>query len=127
MLDLAGDSSILEVRMDAPVLGKNVYNRGGGSPIIFVDHAIGSNVLGGSASFGYLNFDDGETMTFNGRNGYGASETSGMTVMTAIGRGRRTRWWKKETTGVSKKANSRASARGEGTPISHSPSVTAIP
>lgn len=72
-LDLAGDSSVLEVRMDAPSIGKNVYNRGGGSPTIAVDHAIGSSAINGTAIFGTLSYDDGETITFSGRNGYGAS------------------------------------------------------
>ncbi|MDI1311653.1 autotransporter-associated beta strand repeat-containing protein [Prosthecobacter sp.] len=72
-LDLAGDSTILELRMDNPNIGKNIYNRGGGSPIIVVDHAIGSSVLNGKASFGTLTYDDGESITFNGRNGYGVS------------------------------------------------------
>lgn len=72
-LDLAGDSAMLELRMDNGAIGKNVYNRGGGSPIIVVDHAIGSAVINGMASFGTLTYDDGETITFNGRNGFGVS------------------------------------------------------
>ncbi|WP_395750690.1 autotransporter-associated beta strand repeat-containing protein [Prosthecobacter sp.] len=72
-LDLAGDGAVLELRMDSGVIGKNVYNRGGGSPIIFVDHSIGSAAINGASSFGTLTYDDSETLTFNSRNGYGLS------------------------------------------------------
>ncbi|MGC3968964.1 MAG: autotransporter-associated beta strand repeat-containing protein [Pirellulales bacterium] len=72
-IDLAGDNAVLEIRSDAPTIGKNVYNRSGGSPIIFVDHAIGSSVINATATFGDLTFDANETLTFNGRNGFGAT------------------------------------------------------
>lgn len=73
-LDLAGDSAILELRMDNGAgIGKAVYMRGGGSPIMAVDHAIGSSAINGTMGFSTLNFDDGETLTFNGRNGYSVS------------------------------------------------------
>ncbi len=72
-IDLAGDNAVLELRMDNPTIGRNVFVRAGGSPILFVDHAIGSSVINATATFGNLNFDDGETLTFNGRNGFGVT------------------------------------------------------
>ncbi|WP_395741588.1 autotransporter-associated beta strand repeat-containing protein [Prosthecobacter sp.] len=72
-LDLAGDSAVLELRMDNGAIGKNVYNRAGGSPIIFVDHAIGSSALNGTTTLGTVTYDDGETLNFNGRNGFSLS------------------------------------------------------
>lgn len=80
-IDLYG--GILEVRSDAPAIGKNVYqNRSGGtSSIIFADHAPGTNVINQTAAFGMLNFstiaDSTVGMTFAGRNGYGISFSAG--------------------------------------------------
>jgi autotransporter-associated beta strand protein len=70
MLDLNGDNVFFEIRSDTPTIGKNVYQRGV-SPALFVDHAIGSSVINGTATFGTLAFEEGETFTFNGRNGFG--------------------------------------------------------
>jgi len=76
LIDLAGDTAVLEVRADSHNFGKNVYNRAAGSPTIFLDHAIGSSAVNGTAGFGILSYDVNETLTFSSRNGFGASFTS---------------------------------------------------
>lgn len=77
VVDMYG--GILEVRSDAPTIGKNIYqNRSGGtSSVIFADHALGSSVINQTATFGVLSFstiaDTTVGITFAGRNGYGMS------------------------------------------------------
>lgn len=70
MLDYNSDNAFFEIRSDAPTIGKNVYQRAV-SPSIFVDHAVGSTVINGTATMGALAFEETETFTFNGRNGFG--------------------------------------------------------
>ncbi len=82
-IDFNGDNATLEIRGDTPAIGKNVYQRGI-SPIMFVDHAIGSSAQNVNATFLNLQFDDGETFTFNGRNGGSATFTTA-TVQTGDG------------------------------------------
>jgi autotransporter-associated beta strand protein len=67
--DLAGDNSILELRMDSPTIDKNFYMRAGGSPTIVFDRAIGSSMINGTTTLGTLTYDISETLTLNGRNG----------------------------------------------------------
>jgi len=67
-IDMNGGT--LELRLDAPAIGKEVYHRAGGGAI-FIDHAIGSTALNGTATFGNFSFEDNLTSTFSGRNGYG--------------------------------------------------------
>jgi autotransporter-associated beta strand protein len=67
-IDLNG--GILEVRSDSSLaINKNVYHRAGSSSF-FVDHAVGSNAINGTVTFGALAFEENLTTTFNGRNGY---------------------------------------------------------
>lgn len=75
MLDLNGDSVFFEVRSDNPAINKNIYQRAV-SPSLFADHAIGSSMINGTASFASLAFEEGETFSFNGRNGFGMSFTT---------------------------------------------------
>ena len=73
VLDLNG--GILEVLMDAPLVqttgatNANVYGRTSGT--IFVDHAPGSSVTGGTLTLGAMAYEDNATHTFTSRNGYG--------------------------------------------------------
>ncbi|TDU64030.1 putative secreted protein with PEP-CTERM sorting signal [Prosthecobacter fusiformis] len=89
VVDLSTDSVVLEVRSDNFVSSHNIYQRAAASSTVFVDHAIGStdieSAINGTASFGTLTFDAGETTTFNSRNGYGATFTGGATVGTTAG------------------------------------------
>ena len=87
VLDLNGGG--LEVRMDAPSIlaggaPANVYQRAQ-NVSLFVDHSIGGNgAINQTATFGALTFDVGNTFTFNGRNGYGATFAA-VPVNTATG------------------------------------------
>jgi autotransporter-associated beta strand protein len=75
-IDLNG--GIFEFRMDTPTIGKNVYYRSTSTStsanILFADHAIGSDVVNGTATFGALRFNSATTApvnSFSSRNGYG--------------------------------------------------------
>lgn len=78
VLDMNG--GVLGVRMDTPLVqatggsSANVYGRSNST--LFFDHAIGSNTQNGTAAFGNLSYEDNITLTFNSRNGYGASFTT---------------------------------------------------
>lgn len=72
VLDLNG--GILAVLMDAPSVlaggsAANVYLRA--SSTIFADHTPNSSVKDQTVTFGQLAFEDGQTLSFNSRNGYG--------------------------------------------------------
>lgn len=69
-LDLNGDNVFFEIRSDNPSINKNIYQRAI-SPAMFADHAIGSSMVNGTATLGALAFEEGETFSFNGRNGFG--------------------------------------------------------
>ena len=82
------NTGTLEIRMDTPSilaggLAANVYQRA--SSTIFVDHAIGSSAVNGTAAFGQLAYEDNITLTLNSRNGYGASFTTAPVVGTTAG------------------------------------------
>jgi len=78
VLDLNG--GILAVLMDAPDVkvsngsNANVYFRA--SSTIFADHTPNSSVKDQTVAFGNMSFEDGVTLTFNSRNGYGMSFTT---------------------------------------------------
>lgn len=78
VLDLNG--GILAVLMDAPDVkvsngsNANVYFRA--SSTIFADHTPNSSVKDQTVAFGNLSYEDGVTLTFNSRNGYGMSFTT---------------------------------------------------
>ena len=74
VIDMNG--GILEVLMDTPLVqsgstpaNANVYHRAGGGQI-FVDHALGSSVTGGTLTLGQFAFEENLTSTFAARNGY---------------------------------------------------------
>ena len=85
-IDLNGNTgAILEVRSDTPAIGKNVYVRSAVTTnSIFADHAVGSSVINQTATFGILAFEQGQTTTFNGRDGYGMTFSTAP-VQTATG------------------------------------------
>lgn len=78
VLDLNG--GILAVLMDAPDVkvsngsNANVYFRA--SSTIYADHTPSSSVKDQTVAFGNLSYEDGITLTFNSRNGYGMSFTT---------------------------------------------------
>ncbi len=67
VLDFNGGT--LEVRSDSGAIGRNVYQRAGA--VIFADHSLTGMALNGAATFGPLMFEENQTLTLNGRNGYG--------------------------------------------------------
>ncbi len=74
VLDLNG--GILSVFMDSPSVNTSgdaapVYLRNGSS--IYVNHTPGSSVQNQTVTFGRLTFEENETMTFTGANGYNVS------------------------------------------------------
>lgn len=79
VLDMNG--GILAVLMDAPDVkvsngsNANVYFRATSS-IIFTDHTPNSLAKDQTVAFGSLTYEDGITLTFNSRNGYGMSFTT---------------------------------------------------
>ena len=79
VLDMNG--GILAVLMDAPDVkvsngsNANVYFRATSS-IIFADHTPDSSAKDQTVAFGSLTYEDGITLTFNSRNGYGMSFTT---------------------------------------------------
>lgn len=79
VLDING--GILAVLMDAPDVkvsngsNANVYFRAT-SGIIFADHTPDSSAKDQTVAFGSLTYEDGITLTFNSRNGYGMSFTT---------------------------------------------------
>lgn len=85
-IDLNGNTgAILEVRSDTPAIGKNVYVRSAVTTnSIFADHAVGSSAINQIATFGILAFEQGQTTTFNGRDGYGMTFSTAP-VQTATG------------------------------------------
>ena len=73
VIDMNG--GILEVMMDAPLVqsgstpaNANVYQRTGAT--LYVDHALGSTVKGGTLTLGAWAFEENQTAAFNARNGY---------------------------------------------------------
>lgn len=78
VLDLNG--GILAVLMDAPEVkvsngsNANVYFRAAST--IYADHTPNSSVKDQTVAFGNLSYEDGITLTFNSRNGYGMSFTT---------------------------------------------------
>jgi autotransporter-associated beta strand protein len=83
------NTGTLEVRMDAPDVrvnngtGANVYFRA--ASFLFVDKAIGSNAINGTAAFGQAAFEDNLTTTFVSRNGYGMSFAAAPVVGSTAG------------------------------------------
>lgn len=77
VLDMNG--GVLAVLMDTPSVlaggtAASVYGRA--SSTLFADHASGSTVKDQTVTFGNLTYEDGITLTFNSRNGYGMSFTT---------------------------------------------------
>lgn len=78
VLDLNG--GILAVLMDSPDVkvsngtNANVYFRAAST--IYADHTPNSSVSDQTVAFGNLSYEDGITLTFNSRNGYGMSFTT---------------------------------------------------
>jgi|UniRef100_UPI003784C41E autotransporter-associated beta strand protein len=78
VLDMNG--GVLAVLMDSPDVkvsngtNANVYFRAAST--IFADHTPGSSAKDQTVAFGNLSYEDGITLTFNSRNGYGMSFTT---------------------------------------------------
>ena len=86
MLDLNGGQ--LEVRSDAPTIGKNLYFRSTststGANRLFADHALGSAAVNGTAVFGTLFTTSATTAparNFNSHNGYGMTFNGGLQIV----------------------------------------------
>ncbi len=74
VIDLNG--GILEVLMDAPSVqaggvNANVYQRTSGT--IFVDHGATGTAMNGTLTLGQLAFEENQTLTVAGRNGFGVT------------------------------------------------------
>jgi autotransporter-associated beta strand protein len=85
VLHMAGGT--LEVRIDAPTFAANTNVYQSISSTYFADHAVGSNVLNGTVSLGALTYNSGSSnsLTFNGRNGYGFTFTSALIAGSTAG------------------------------------------
>lgn len=74
VLDMNGGT--LEIRMDAPAInvgGSAALVYGRASSTFFVDHSLAGNTINGTATFGTLTMQGGQTYTVNGRDGYGVT------------------------------------------------------
>ena len=81
---LSMQSGTLEIRTDTfDFNSRRVRLDNGGT--IFVDHAVGSNLLNQTVTFNLLTIDATETLVLNGRNGYGVTFVGNMAALSHAG------------------------------------------
>jgi autotransporter-associated beta strand protein len=88
---LRGSGGAYEIRTDAPAgFSDKKVSTADGTVTIFVDHAIGSSLVGQTVTFSDLAMTASRTMAFSGRNGYGASFTGAAGTVGGAGAGSET-------------------------------------
>ncbi|MBL9082091.1 MAG: autotransporter-associated beta strand repeat-containing protein [Planctomycetales bacterium] len=85
VLHMAGGT--LEVRIDAPTFAANTNVYQSISSTYFADHAVGSIALNGTVALGALTYNSSSSnsLTFNGRNGYGFTFASALIAGSTAG------------------------------------------